>query len=430
MLKAIDIALKDMTRSFRSSLALVFMFGMPLLVTGMFYLMFGSASNQGGFHLPRTKVVIANLDKDAPRLQASAKNIPGGIHAHSMSDLVVKVLQSDEMADLLEVSLAPDAASARAGVDNRQAQVAIIIPVDFSRQFADPYGQAVIEFYQDPTLTLGPGIVKSILSQFMDGLSGVKIAVDVAMDQLEVKDYALVGQVVQQFLENSISQSDDLAATLLDERLPAKPQKSTNTLVSIVGPIMAGMMIFYAFYTGMASAESILREEEEGTLPRLFTTPTPQAIILSGKFLAVFLTVLVQITVLLIAGWLVFRVDWGEFVSVAWVVVGIVFSASSFGIFVNSLLKNTKQGGVIFGGVLTFTGMIGMIRVFAMNTPSTEFLGNTVSLLVPQGWAVRGMLQTMNGVVGTQVLLNTLVMLAWSATFFVVGVWRFNRRYI
>jgi ABC-type transport system involved in multi-copper enzyme maturation permease subunit len=430
MLKAIDIALKDMTRSFRSSLALVFMFGMPLLVTGMFYLMFGSASSQGGFNLPRTKVVIANLDMDAPRLQASAKNIPGGIHVHTMSDLVVKVLQSDEISDLLEVSLAQDAASARAGVDNRQAQVAIIIPVDFSRQFADPYGQAVIEFYQDPTLTLGPGIVKSILSQFMDGLSGVKIAVDVAMDQLEVEDYALVGQVVQLFMDTSVIQSDDLAATLLDERLPTKPQKSTHTLVSIVGPIMAGMMIFYAFYTGMASAESILREEEEGTLPRLFTTPTPQAIILSGKFLAVFLTVLVQITVLLIAGLLVFRVDWGNLISVAWVVVGIVFSASSFGIFVNSLLKNTKQGGVIFGGVLTFTGMLGMIRVFAMNSPSTEFLGNTVSLLVPQGWAIRGMLQTMNGVAGTQVLLNTLVMLAWSAVFFIFGVWRFNRRYI
>lgn len=430
MLKAIDIALKDMTRSMRSLIAVAFMFGIPLLVTGMFYLMFGSTSSQGGFNLPRIKLVVANLDKDAPRLQAGTKNIPGGIKAHSMSDLVVKVLQSDEMADLLEVSLAPNAASARAAVDRQQAQVAVVIPVDFSRQFADPYGQAVIEFYQDPTLILGPGIVKSILNQFMDGLSGVKIAVDVAMDQLEVEDYALVGQVVQLFMDTSVTQRQDLAATLLDERLPDKPQKSTGSLASILGPIMGGMMIFYAFYTGTASAESILREEEEGTLPRLFTTPTPQSTILSGKFLAVFLTVLVQITVLLIAGWLVFRVDWGDLISVAWLVLGIVFSASSFGIFINSLLKNTKQGGVIFGGVLTFTGMIGMIRVFAMNAPGASGLVNTVSLLVPQGWAIRGLLQTMNGVVGTQVLLNTLVMLAWSVAFFVVGVWRFNRRYI
>ena len=47
---------------------------------------------------------------------------------------------------------------------------------------------------------------------------------------------------------------------------------------------------------------------------------------------------------------------------------GIIFSASSFGIFVNSFLKNTKQAGVLFGGVLTVTGMMGMIRIFAMNS--------------------------------------------------------------
>ena len=429
-MKAVDIALKDIKRSLRSAIALIFMFVIPLLVTGMFYFMFGRGSSEGEFNLPRTKVVIANLDKNAPRLQTGRNSLPGGIEAHTMSELVVNILRSEEVSKLLEVSLVPDASSARAAVDNQKAQVAIILPVDFSRQFADPYGQAVIEFYQDPTLTLGPGIVKSILSQFMDGLSGIKIAVNVAFDELEAKDYALVNQVVQQFLDTSNAQQKDVATALLDERTPAKVQKKAGSLVSVLGPLMGGMMIFFAFYTGTASAESILREEEEGTLPRLFTTPTAQATILSGKFLAVFLTVLIQIVVMLIAGKLIFRVDWGDLTSVAITAGGTVFVASSFGLFVNSLLKDTKQGGIVFGGVLTLTGMIGMIRIFAANTPGTAGMTNTVSLLVPQGWAIRGILQSIDGVQGTQVLLNTLVLLSWSAVFFVVGVWRFNRRYI
>ena len=429
MLKVIDIALKDLKRSLRSAIALVFMFGIPMLVTGMIYLMFGSTSS-GGFTIPRTKLVIANLDHDGPRLQASSRSVPGGIRASTMSDLVVKVLQSKDMADLLDVSLAPDGASARLAVDNRQAQVAVIIPEDFSRQFADPYGKAVIEFYQDPTLTLGPGIVRSILNQFMDGLSGIKIAVNVAMDQLEPKDYSLIGQVVQQFLDTSQTQREDLASALLEERTPEKTQKKTGSLASVVGSFMGGFMIFFAFYTGTSSAESILREEEEGTMPRLFTTPTSQSTILSGKFLAVFLTVIVQITVLLIAGRLVFGVDWGELVPVTWTAIGIVFCASSFGIFINSFLKDSKQGGAIFGGVLSFSGMVGMIRIFAMNATGSSGLVNTVSLLVPQGWAIRGILQTMDGQAGAPVLLNTLVMLAWCAVFFSIGVWRFNRRYI
>ena len=77
-MKILDIALKDMTRSFRSFFAIMFMFIVPLLVTGMFYFMFGNIADSGEFNLPKTKVVIANLDQGGPRFQVNTKNIPGG----------------------------------------------------------------------------------------------------------------------------------------------------------------------------------------------------------------------------------------------------------------------------------------------------------------------------------------------------------------
>ena len=224
-------------------------------------------------------------------------------------------------------------------------------------------------------------------------------------------------------------QSDDLSAALLDVNVPGDVQVSVNPLVRIIGPIMGGMMIFYAFFTGTTSAQTIIQEEEQRTLQRLFTTPTPQSTILSGKFLAVFLTVFVQMTVLLVLARLFFRIDWGDLLSVVLLTFGVVCLAARFGIFINSLLKSTKQGGIIFGGVLTFTGMVGMIRIFAINSPTAARLGDSVSLLVPQGWAVRGLLQAMNAEPILDVLMTTLVMLSWSAVFFVIGVWRFNRRY-
>jgi ABC-2 type transport system permease protein len=189
------------------------------------------------------------------------------------------------------------------------------------------------------------------------------------------------------------------------------------------------MAIFYAFYTATASAESILREEEERTLPRLFTTPTPQSTILSGKFLAVFLTVIVQFIVMLIAGRLIFQIQWGDLAGMVLLVVGVVAVASSFGIFVNSFLKDTKQGGIVFGGVLTLTGMIGMMRIFTMGMASPPPMLSTITLLVPQGWAIHGLLQAMDNAVMTEVATSVLVMLAWAALFFVVGVLRFNKRY-
>jgi ABC-type Na+ efflux pump permease subunit len=433
-MKILDIAFKDLTRSFRSVFAVVFMFGIPLLVTGMFYFMFGNIADEGGFDLPKTKVVIANLDEGGPKFQVNPKNIPGGKKADTMGELVVSIMQSDEMADLLEVTLTGSAESARSAVDNQDAQVAIIIPKDFSHKFADVDETASIEFYQDPTLTIGPAIMKAILNRFLDGMAGVKIAVNVFLDEAQENQRGLAGQVVQLYLKESLAESDDIEDELLEVRTPSggmrdKEEESHNILLNIIGPIMGGMMVFYAFFTGASTAQSILREEEERTLPRLFTTPTPQATILTGKLLSVFMTVCVQVAVLIAAANLIFGIQWGNPLSVTLMAAGIIFSASSFGIFVNSFLKNTKQGGVLFGGVLTVTGMLGMIKIFAMNSAAAQTMGDTVSLLVPQGWAIRGLMQAMNGEPLNSVLITMLVSLVWSAAFFAVGVWRFNRRY-
>lgn len=433
-MKAIDIALKDMVRSFRSFFAIVFMFIVPLLVTGMFYLMFGNLASDGGFNLPRTKVVVANLDEGGPRFNVKPKNIPGGREADTMGELIVNILESDDMAELIEISHAPDAVSARAAVDNQQAQVALIIPPDFSDQFADEDGEAVIEFYQDPTLTIGPDIIRTIMNRFMDSMAGVKIAVNVFQDEASQEDLIYAGLVVQQYLDTSLALRENPEEDLLDVRAPSsEPQSEAedeqNMLLSIVAPIMGGMMIFYAFFTGASTAQSILKEEEELTLPRLFTTPTPQATILSGKLLSVFMTVSIQVIVLLIAAHLIFGIQWGEALPVTLTAIGIILSASSFGVCVNSFLKTTKQSGVIFGGVLTVTGMLGMISIFAMGSPSAAQMSDNVSLLVPQGWAIRSLMQTMNAEPVGSVLITTLVLVGWSVALFSIGVWRFNKRY-
>jgi ABC-2 type transport system permease protein len=353
-----------------------------------------------------------------------------------MGDLIVSILESDEMADLIEITFANDPQTARASVDSQQAQVAIIIPADFSEQFADVrQGKAVIEFYQDPTLTIGPAIMRTVLNRFMDSMGGVKIALNVFLDESSPSDFALTGQFVQAYLDSSLALREDLEGELLDVRTPSGARKSAeeesqNILVSILAPIMSGMMVFYAFFTGTSTAQSILKEEEERTLPRLFTTPTPQITILTGKLLSVFLTVFAQVVVLLIAARLIFGIHWGAFTAVAVTAMGIIFSASSFGIFVNSFLKDTRQAGILFGGVLSVTGMVGMISIFSGGSSSAAPLGNTVSLLVPQGWAIRGLMQSLHGEPVGAVLLTTLVMLAWSAAFFIVGVLRFNKRYV
>jgi ABC-2 type transport system permease protein len=427
-MKILDIALKDMTRSFRSAFALIFMFVIPLLVPVLFYFMFGSLANDDqAFELPVTRVVVVDLDQGAPELAQALASIPGGTQAGSMGDLVVGVLQSPDFASLLEITLEADPAAARLAVDNQEAGVAIILPADFSAQFTSMGGQAVIEFYQDPTLSIGPGVVKSILTQFMDGMSGAKIAVNVAVARTGTTDPAVIGQVVGRYM--AAQPQGDPTAALLNVRSPVQDEPARNPVLAIVGMIMGAMLIFYAYYTGVATAQGILQEDEQHTLQRLFTTPTAPRSILTGKFLGVLLTVSGQVVVLLVAARLIFQVNWGSWQAVTLMSVCIILNAAAFGIFINSLLKSTKQGGAVFGGVLTLTTWLGAMPIFIGFAGNTNSTVNAISLSVPQGWIVRMLMDGANGAPLSQILLSALVALAWTAVLFIVGIWRFQRRY-
>jgi len=435
-MKILDIALKDMTRSFRSAFALVFMFGVPLLLTGMFYFMFGGvATGSQGFSVPVTKVVVANLDQGGPGFDLARAGLPGGSQAHSLGEMVLATLQDKSFASLMQISTAASAEAARAQVDSQKAGVAILIPSDFSQQFSDLNRPAVIQLYKDPTLTLGPSIVQSVISQFMDSLSGAKVAVEVVTRQTGSTDPDLIGQVVAQYLAaitgnpSGTGPTGDQSTALLNLHAPSAKKPASSTLSLIVSFIMGGMTIFYAFFTGTSTAQTILREDEDGTLPRLFTTPTSHASVLGGKFLAVGLTVLVQMTVLLILGRLIFAIQWGSLLPLALVTLATVLAAATFGIFIMSLLKSTHQAGTVLGGVLTVTGMLGMVKIFTMGSPTSPAWADIASMFVPQGWAVRGLSQVMAAASINDILLTCLALLGMSVVFFLIGVLHFQKRY-
>jgi ABC-2 type transport system permease protein len=238
----------------------------------------------------------------------------------------------------------------------------------------------------------------------------------------------VLNAVAQQAAAWASTNAQDPAA-LAELRSPQAKKAPANLLTTIIGPIMGGMLIFFAFFTGGSTSQTLLKEHEEGTLARLFTTPTRLSSILGGKFIAVGLTVLVQVTVLLAAAFLIFGIQWGDLPSVALTALGIVACATSFGIFLTSLVKSTRQSGIIYGGLMTVTGMLGMMRVFTGAQPGGSTPFDAVSLLMPQGWAVRGLLLGIRGAGVGDAALNLLVLLGWSLVFFIIGLLRFQKRF-
>ena len=429
-MKALHIALKDLLRAFRSVFLAAFMFVLPLATVAIFYFAFGGGGDDGGFNLPTTAVVVANLDEPGEQF--------GNFSAGA---LLVEFLQVDELSELLALVEVGDVARAREAVDSQEAGVALIIPADFTMAVLGPEGQTSVELYQDPTLSLGPGVVRSVVSQFIDGFAGVKIASDVIREQLADHDVAVdetaLQSVVMEYAtwieEQGRGWYGEASAAPIDLQPPAEgTKKAASPVAQMLGLIMSGMMVFYVFFTGAAAAQSILKEEEEGTLARQFTTPTPQSQILAGKFIAVFVTMIVQTAVLVVASSLIFGLEWGAPMPVVLVMLGMVVLGASFGIFVNSLLRDTKQAGIVYGGVLNLVGWLGIFRMFVASVPGTDAFADTartVSLFSPHGWAMRGWEEVMAGGGVADVLLTVLVMIALGAIFFVIGVLRFRKRF-
>jgi len=421
-MKILDIALKDLTQSFRSLFAVGMMFAAPLLITGLIYFAFGGlAGGEGGNDLPDLNVAIVNHDRptgDNPRL----------------GELLVDYLQEDSMPDWLVAREMLDETTARAAVDRREAGVALIVPADFSDALLSADHPASLTLVQDPTLSIGPAVLADLVRLFVDGISGARIASEVISEQAQQAGVAVNSADLQGATAAYAVWYADLQRNLhhsgqpiLAVRRPAAGgQASEDPIKTILGATMAGMVIFFNFFTGASAAQSILREQEEGTLARLFTTPVPRALILLGKFSAVFVMVLVQAAVLLAASALIFGINWGRPATVALLAFSLSLASTGFGILLLSGMQSLRQSGPVIGGVISGTGMMGGLFTAGMANLPKAF--NTVTLLVPQGWAMRGWKLALAGAAPAEVLLPVLVLAGMGLAFFATGAALFRRR--
>jgi len=194
----------------------------------------------------------------------------------------------------------------------------------------------------------------------------------------------------------------------------------------VMGMVMAGQLVFFSFFTGAYAMMSILQESEEGTLPRMFTTPTNRTLILTGKFLAVFLTVLLQGIVLLLAGRLIYGIHWGEPGAIVLALLGQMVASVGLAVLLVSFIKTSKQAGPIFGGALTGLGMIS--GLFTTNITMPEAF-QTIANLTPQGWVLKAWEGSLSGQPASGMILPFIVLVVMGAVMFAIGAVMFRRRY-
>ena len=276
-----------------------------------------------------------------------------------------------------------------------------------------------------------------MVTMMVDGVAAGGIALETIMERQQANaiqtDVTQIPSWIQRYgdwyreFQRDLFHDPEKAALVVV--VPSAGETETaDPIQKMMGLTLAGQMIFFAFFTGAYSMMSILREDEEGTLARLFTTPTDRTSILIGKFVAVFLTVILQGIVLMVAGRFAFGIHWGNPAVVALALMGQVIAATGLGVLLISFVKNTRQGGPVLGGGLTTLGMLG--GLFTANIPGgMPAAFNAIGTFIPQSWVLKSWRMVLDGQSAGDLMVPFLVITAMGIVMFAIGAMMFRRRF-
>jgi ABC-2 type transport system permease protein len=187
----------------------------------------------------------------------------------------------------------------------------------------------------------------------------------------------------------------------------------------------AGQLITWVFIPLIGISALFAYERQQGTLRRLFTTPTERATYLLGTLGGQVAVALAQMTLLVLFGVFVMRLNWGQApAALALMLVASALAAAALGTALGTVVKSEGQANglsIMLGMVMAlFGGCWYPIELFP------EAVRTAVSV-IPTKWAMQGLLDiVLRGQEVGGVLLEAGVLAGFAVVFFAIGVWRFH----
>lgn len=441
------IAYRELYSTFTQPSLIAIMFASPLILATIISLAFGGGSPT----IENIPVAIVNLDQGADNLNNGQifvnAFVPGTAETSSPASTgqqTCDVPASDSgstqpsLFDLTDAVLLDDPAAARAAVDKGDYAAAIIIPANFSRSIT--YSQehqevnpTPIEVYGDSGRTVTPGIIRSIVESITNQLLTGQIAVAATIDTMitRAQENPIFGI---QFVTAGADFQPNFACAFtgalnnikIEQQSVAGEQVEFNVLVAI-GSAQA---VFFALFTANGGASSILEDRRNWTLQRMIVSPTPRVVILLGKLVGTFVTVLTQLIFLFIGftiinsfleGQLTFI--WGtNWIAIIVLLLTTALAASGVGMITAAVGKTAEQAQIIGSIISILMGMLGGAFFQVQALGSFEFI--TRLSIVRWGSEAFSRLASGDGDIGANIIFLTLI----GTLLFAISLWVFNRR--
>ena len=402
--KALDITWLYLKMTYSSRSILIFQLLLPVLFTFMV------GQGTGGFDGPSSTTVtwpLAVANEDNGRLGAA----------------LVESLSADPNLDVVAIA----ASEAETAVTDDDAVAALIIPADFSQQLANGR-QPALDFYSDPAdvqeVQPVEQAVLSAASQLGGAVTAASLSRDVAaelglfaQDVTEADYFAAAVAEAQTAWQNpptAVQINEDEIVVTTDNVIPQGINQSSP-----------GMMAMFATFTMVGGAVVLLEERQAGTLRRLLVMPIRKSTILLGKLLGILVSGIIQTLILILFGALAFGVPWGSApLALAVMVVAFALAITALGLMFAALTKTLAQANALSTIVVLSIAALGGAWWPLDIVPGWM---QTLGRLSPISWAMDGFHDIITRGLGvTAVLPEAGILLAFTAVFLAVGVWRFR----
>lgn len=188
-----------------------------------------------------------------------------------------------------------------------------------------------------------------------------------------------------------------------------------------------GMIVQFAVYGLILSAMVLVIERKQRALARLATTPTARSTILAGHMLAMLTLVLAQVLLLEVFGQWVLGVDYlASALATGMISLVLALWAASLGLLLGAFARSEEQ--VVAWALVAMFVLSGLGGAwFPLELTGGAF--RAIGHLMPTAWAMDAFRAVLlRGAGAAQTVEPMLVLLAFTAAFLALAVWRLARR--
>lgn len=354
MRAALRIAAKDLRLRVRDRSVFILGILAPLVLSYIFYLVFGPAATGEGLSL-----FYGMVDEDQSEISRS----------------FTSVLESAESEDVLDLTIFDDREAAETSLEEAEIDAYYVVPQGLEQAVFSNKG-ATIEVVGDVDEPTSTQIAESFAQRFSSGIATSQLAVATTAN--------LAGAEVTPGFVGSLSQNPAGAAMsfVISDQTTETKQLDAPTYFA------AGMAVFFLFFTVQFGVSGLLEEEREGTLARLMAAPIARPSVIAGKGILSFVLGLVSMLVLIVATTLLMGADWGAPLGVALLVIAGVLSAVGIMGLVASVAK-TPEGAGNLGSIIAV--ILGMLGGTFFPIASSGGILSTLTYLTPHAWFMLGL---------------------------------------